>query len=63
MVRYEVFLILGAVILVAFGIRLFVGMLDGERIRSYISEQGGDLLEKHWSRLVWREERAHLSSA
>jgi hypothetical protein len=42
-------LVVIGVIAVAFLFRLGAGSMDHDRVRSYIEEQGGQLLEIHWS--------------
>jgi hypothetical protein len=43
------FLLVIGVIIVSILFRLGAGSMDGDRVRSYIEEQGGQLLEIHWS--------------
>ena len=36
-------------VMIALFVRLAAGSMDGDRVKSYIEQQGGILLESHWS--------------
>lgn len=45
----EAILIFGVFIVIAIVFRLVAGGIDGDRVGEYIRNQGGELIESHWS--------------
>lgn len=45
----EAILIFGVFIVIAVVFRLVAGGIDGDRVGEYIRNQGGELIESHWS--------------